>query len=417
VRPFLVGGPRCRVLVTTRDGGLARKVGARLYDLDVMTEAQALALFEARLGALDGERERAAALARELGYLPLALELAAAQVEAGVPWAELLEVFRQELADLRVLEDLDEAEFRNESLRLSFRLSLERLLPDERDAFARLGILAEDAAIGPAAAATLWGEAEAVARRRLRRLRDRALLKEVARERYTLHDLLRDEARLRLAEEIPLPEAHARLLDRYRQKVPYGQWHRLPDDGYIHAHLTWHMVQAGQPEAVHALLRLETAEGRNAWYEARERLGQAAGYRDDVRRAWRLADAEFATRHSQFAIGLQCRYALITASLNSLAANLPPELLAALVEQGDMAPAPGAGLRPRRAGRPAAGEGAGRVGPAPGRIGLSRRGAGGGAGDSLDRRPDEGTGQAGLAFAGGGARTGPAGGAGGGAGD
>ena len=59
-RAFLVGGEHCRVLVTTRDATLARKVGAQLHDLDVMTEAQALALFETRLGPLDGSREQAA---------------------------------------------------------------------------------------------------------------------------------------------------------------------------------------------------------------------------------------------------------------------------------------------------------------------------------------------------------------------
>ena len=68
-RPFLLGGSRCRLVITTRNAALARKVGAQLHDLDVMTETQALALFQARLGPLDGDREQAAALARELGYL------------------------------------------------------------------------------------------------------------------------------------------------------------------------------------------------------------------------------------------------------------------------------------------------------------------------------------------------------------
>lgn len=66
IRPFLVGGQHCQMLVTTRDATLARKVGARLYDLDVMTEEQALLLFEARLGSLDVDRAEAADLASEL---------------------------------------------------------------------------------------------------------------------------------------------------------------------------------------------------------------------------------------------------------------------------------------------------------------------------------------------------------------
>jgi len=340
VRPFLVGGGHCRVLVTTRDATLARKVGAHLYDLDVMTEAQALALFEARLGPLDGNHEQAAALARELGHLPLALELAAAQVEGGSSWADLLEVFRRELADLRVL-DLDEATYRNESLRLSFRLSLEQLSSDDQEAFAWLGVLPEDVRLNPAMAATLRNQPETESRKRLRRLRDKALLKGVGEEQYTVHDLLHIEAGLQLKEHMSLPEAHAALLVRYRAQTRDGLWHTLPDDGYIHERLAWHMEQAGQGEALHALLREETVEGRNAWYEARERLGQTVGYLADVARAWWLAEEAFAARSSPLAIGLQCRYALVTASLNSLAQNVPPALLVALVEKGMWTPLQG----------------------------------------------------------------------------
>src|SRR5262249_9142186 len=29
------------------------------------------------------------------------------------------------------------------------------------------------------------------------------------------------------------------------------EWHTLPDDGYIHAHLIWHMEQAGWHDEIH----------------------------------------------------------------------------------------------------------------------------------------------------------------------
>ncbi|MBN1139154.1 MAG: hypothetical protein JXM73_21420 [Anaerolineae bacterium] len=340
VRPFLVGGERCQVLVTTRDATLARKVGARLYDLDVMTEPQALALFQARLGPLGSNRKQAAVLARELGYLPLALELAAAQVEAGITWEELLDVFRRELADLAAL-DLDEATYRNESLRISFRLSLERLPLEDQEAFAWLGILPEDVRLDSAVAAALWDQSEADARRRLRLMRDKALVRAVAEEQYTMHDLLHSEAKLRLVEKIPLPEAHAILLAHYQAYTQSGLWHTLPDNGYIHEHLTWHMEQARHVEAIHALLQEETPEGRNGWYEARERLGHVAGYLADVSRAWRLADSAYPASGLSVAVGLQCRYALIFASFTSLAWNIPPPVLAALVENGLWTPAQG----------------------------------------------------------------------------
>jgi hypothetical protein len=216
--------------------------------------------------------------------------------------------------------------FRNESLRLSFRLSLEQLSDDDLDAFVWLGVLPEDVRLNPVMATTLWDQPETHTRKRLWRLRDKALLKPVGDDSYTLHDLLYDEAILRLTEQMPLPEAHAALLVRYRMRTQDDLWHTLPDDNYIFSHLTWHMEQAGWEEELHTLLQEETLRGQNSWYEARERLGQIAGYLADVTRAWRLAE-------EQNAIGLQCRYALMIASVNNLAQNLSPVLLTALVRE------------------------------------------------------------------------------------
>ncbi|WP_322014449.1 ATP-binding protein [Paraburkholderia sp. J12] len=67
------------------------------------------------------------------------------------------------------------------------------------------------------------------------------------------------------------------------------------------------------------------------WYAARKRQGEIGGFLTDVRRAWRLAErlnADLSTDCIRAdAIGLQCRYALISASINSLAANVPPQLM------------------------------------------------------------------------------------------
>jgi len=76
------------------------------------------------------------------------------------------------------------------------------------------------------------------------------------------------------------------------------------------------------------------ARFENMWYTVHERVGDTSGYLSDVDRAWRLAERAYAGRQSSSAIGLQCRYALIVASLCSLAGNIPPALLAALVEKG-----------------------------------------------------------------------------------
>jgi len=352
-RPFLVGGAGCQVLITTRDTTLAQKLHARLFDLDVMTEAQSLALFDARLGMLGDQRLVAAALARELGYLPLALELVAAQIEGGQSWPKLLAAFRKGLADLDALS-LDEATQRNESLRLSFRLSLEQLPQAEQDSFDWLGVLPEDAQLNPQMAATLWELTSEEASRRLQRFRSKALLKTLGDERFTVHDLLHDEAKLRLAQRIPIPEAQALLLDRYRllcrpvlspadhavsTPIP-NSWHTLPDDDYIHAHLTWHMQQAQQPEAIYALLQEETENGKNGWYGACFQVGQLAIFSNDLNNAWSFVN-KYALDHPELGryLAFEIQLALCHASIRSQSSNYPPELLGIAVREEIILPA------------------------------------------------------------------------------
>jgi hypothetical protein len=226
---------------------------------------------------------------------------------------------------------LDEPTHRNESLRFSFRLSIEMLELEEQDAFLRLGILPEDVLISPTMAVTLWQLSETNARKQLRRFNSKALLKAVGNEQYRMHDLLHDEARLRLEEHITLTEAHSSFLERYRMKLKNNQWHTLPDDGYILFHLTWHMEQANRTEEILSLLREETENGRNGWYERCESLGYIDTFNADVARAWQIMKSVSKESSLSTIIGLQCRFALMTASLNNLALNISPELLAALV--------------------------------------------------------------------------------------
>src|SRR4051794_14252034 len=92
--------------------------------------------------------------------------------------------------------------------------------------------------------------------------------------------------------------------------------------------LAEHLEAAGRDEALHRLVSLTTADGRNAWAVAKEALsdphGADQGFLDDVAVAWRCADhtamaanADPARRASAFA--LQCRYSLVTASVVSIA--------------------------------------------------------------------------------------------------
>ena len=365
VEAFRVGGPQCQVLVTSRDKLIATTVGANLFSLDVMSAPQALTLLARRLrrDLTASEKPQAEALAHEVGYLPLALDLAAAQVADGISWTELLDDLRAEVAYLETFDlvgaeevsDEDEGTSKRLSLRRSLNLSIRRLSDAYRQQFSWLGVLPEDVRINQAMAATLWRLSNPrQARDILRYLRDKAILLDGVpladgTQTYRLHDMFHDLAMSLLTTSsennlpglgLTLPEAHEALLNRYWEKTQQEKWHTIPGDGYIHSHLIWHMEEASRIDDIHAVLSETSETERNGWYEARERLGQTAGYIADVHKAWKLVNSSTDIGSSAESIGWQCRYALIISSLNSIS-NIPKELLIALVEKGVWTPEQG----------------------------------------------------------------------------
>ena len=224
--------PGLPALITTRQARVAQALHARITRLDLLAPQEARKLLTDRSdGALDGAAaERAAELC---GYLPLALELAAAVAEVeGADW--LLPRLAEGKTRLDALA-LDDPARKEESVRLTFDLSYQALAarhPETARAFrclgafapapvdpARLaGVLAElDRSDGQRALARLLlervgelpGGAEVEAERveaadaHLRRLHRWALARREDREegaRYSLHPLLGDYARALLRE-------------------------------------------------------------------------------------------------------------------------------------------------------------------------------------------------------------------------
>jgi hypothetical protein len=171
-------------------------------------------------------------------------------------------------------------------------------------------------------------------------------------------------------------QAHYRIADHYLNNWG-GLAAALPtleqtemgsdDDAYGIRHIVSHLEHAGRANEVHQLLRLERSHSRdssgtaafiraavrqkwstetdredsstsravNLWYEYRESRNDISGYLSDITRAWHLG-TQIHTENHNLAPGLplQFRYALITASLHSLAGTIPPQLLVAAVEKG-----------------------------------------------------------------------------------
>ncbi len=83
VQPLLPNTPHGRILITSRLSRLEQLGVGRAIPLETLTPEEAHAFLRKRTerSALDpGEQQALAALAQELGYLPLALEQAAAYI-------------------------------------------------------------------------------------------------------------------------------------------------------------------------------------------------------------------------------------------------------------------------------------------------------------------------------------------------
>jgi hypothetical protein len=108
--------------------------------------------------------------------------------------------------------------------------------------------------------------------------------------------------------------------------------------GYELRNLVLHLVDAGRFDHLHRLLRLQTPDGRNAWFNAKERARDAGGYVTDVVAA--LAAVPWPTPAdgggSRPGTGLaaEYRYSLLLVSVNSVAGRVVPPLLGALVRHG-----------------------------------------------------------------------------------
>lgn len=317
-----------------------------------MQQAEALELFTnvLRRDLVPAEKAPALQLAGAVGFLPLALNLAAMRVRSGMwTWEQLTKALRQEIARLDGLAGARRLLAKQTGLEASLLLSLRYLQSNYKKAtqlFAWFGVLPEDVLLNPSMMGTIWQMDKREAADHLELFWAEALLLTTS-PGYRLHDLFHDMAQRLLTISPPegigisLPEAHKRLLENYNKLLPSSAesrvtWPALKSDGYIHEHLVWHMEKASQASLIEALLKAEGTGEQNAWYETREGLGQTAGYIEDIRRAWRLVQ-EHSHQSRQWdkpisTLGLEIRYVLMLTSLNSLAANIPIPLIANLVK-------------------------------------------------------------------------------------
>ncbi|WP_069887248.1 NB-ARC domain-containing protein, partial [Streptomyces luteocolor] len=208
VRPLLPGAPGCAVLVTSRSRTIALP-GARLVDVEMMDETQALGLLSAMVGPdrVAAEPASAAELVALCGGLPLAVRIAAARLAArpGRSVADLAVRLRDEH------RRLDELRMDDLGVEATFRLGYEALEPDLAHAF-RMVALCYMPSFCRGAAGALLDVSDEEAEETVERLVDAGLMEPHGEDRYRFHDLVRLFARRQCErEESPRERADARL--------------------------------------------------------------------------------------------------------------------------------------------------------------------------------------------------------------
>ncbi|MGH3935710.1 MAG: BTAD domain-containing putative transcriptional regulator [Pseudonocardiaceae bacterium] len=224
LRPLLPGTPGCAVLVTSRRRMASLNV-TRLVNLDILEPDHAVELLARVAGPLRVAAESGAAreITRLCGFLPLALRIAGARLDARPHWR--LDRLEADLADEH--NRLDQLRLGDLEVRASLAHSYESLDATARRAFRRLGLLgARDFA--PWVTAAMLDIPQARAEELVDTLVDMQLLDMAGRDatgalRYRFHDLLRAYAREVATAEEPEADQFAAL------QRAFGGWLTLAE--------------------------------------------------------------------------------------------------------------------------------------------------------------------------------------------
>lgn len=218
--PFLPPPAGCAALLTTRNDAIAARCADAVLTIDRLDEPDALALLAAAAGVA-ADQPGLPAITRQLGGLPLALELAGklARQQArrpGFAWSRFADELRAS-SQARLALGLA-----GSTVQLAFDASWRRGLDDAgRRAFALLGLF-ERGDIGCGEAAAAWGVDEPAAQALVNALLDLSLAQLADARTLRLHPLLADDAATR-ADALPEADrvaAHQRVADHHFDAVP-----------------------------------------------------------------------------------------------------------------------------------------------------------------------------------------------------
>lgn len=261
VRPFLQGGERCARLITTRlDETLPQN--AKRFLVDEMLSAEARRLIVTGLPENE-QAERLTQLVERLRGWPLLIKLANSMLRRRLEGRQSLAVALDNLESALAKKgltafDVRDPQQRNDAVSRTLDASIEWLDAGDRPHCFALAVFREDVSVPTAVLQRLWGlsgetldafEVDELCGR----LYSASLLQEfdLSLGYIRLHDTIREYLVRRLPPD-EMVKLHERLLAGYLTEG--GAWETIPDEGYIHRSLAYHLRGSNRTAELRALL-------------------------------------------------------------------------------------------------------------------------------------------------------------------
>ena len=252
-----------RYLITTRNTEILQSLSAQIFSLDVLTLEQSLYLLsdwaKQPVKSLPPE---AYEIARECGYLPLALAMVGAFVRYNSEtWASTLRILQQ--ADLARLPRLFRG-YKYPNLLIALDVSVQALPEEVRSRYFDLAVFPEEAVIPTAILTSFWaslGLHEDDSNYIIRILVNRSMVQRDENNTLRLHDLQYDYLRVAIGSNLPmlhrcfLLACACSLLDVSFEDLKGIPWQNLSSNvPYLWQHLVYHHIQAQDWDALYQLL-------------------------------------------------------------------------------------------------------------------------------------------------------------------
>lgn len=324
----LIAGTAARLLITTRNLQINDLLGAKEHRLGLMDEGQAVAMIKGWIGRDDLDLAK---VAKQLGYLPLALKLAGARIaKENITAAEYAAKFDR----VSRMKTDRKATNRDDNLDVSITLGVEAVFgadDEEKLLYFTFGIFPEDVRLPQETVIRLWQhlrpdvdtfDLEEI----ITELVDFALIERYEDKTITLHDLLHGYTKEKLGDRYV--QTNAELVEAYRCT---DGWHTVADDGYFYDHLVNHLYASFNYGEV-ANLFLSPNWARKRFQANNSRYD---GVVHDLEAIWvnhlHPTALERLERSNDFGLFSDCfRYALIRTSINSLAYGNPKLVIAGI---------------------------------------------------------------------------------------